>query len=162
MRSLRIFAALAIIALVLCPFCLANADSQEGSDMKQQGSMSKDAAEMQEGSDMKHQGSMSKEAGGMPSKPPYCKPEACMSIMLKKEEDRERIVKEVLKDEATRDLLLEKIAGNAKLQKELMKKMKEKKHGEGFMMMHEGMMQGEGGMMKPEDMMQGEGSASKE
>jgi len=143
MKGLKLFASLAIIGLLLCPFCLANADSQEGSDMK-------------------HEGSMSKEAEGMPSKPPYCNPEACMSIMLKKQEDRARIVEEILKDEVTRDLLMEKIADDAELQRELMEKMKEKKHGEGSMMKHEDMMHGEGSMMKHEDMMHGEGSGSKE
>ena len=143
MKELKLLAALAIVALVLCPFCLANADSQEGSDMR-------------------HEGSMSKEAEGMPSKPPYCKPEACMSIMLNKQEDRERIVDEILKDEATRDLLMERIADDAELQRELMEKMKEKKHGDGSLMRHDDMMHGEGSMMKHDNMMHGEGSHSKE
>jgi hypothetical protein len=143
MKGLKLFAALVIIGLILCPFCLVNADSREGSDMK-------------------HEGSMPKGGEDMPSKPPYCRPEACMSIMLKKQEDRARIVEEILKDEATRDLLMEKIADNAELQRELMEKMKEKKHGEGSMMKHEEMMHGEGSMMKHDDMMHGEGSDSKE
>ena len=143
MKFLKLVAVFTLIALVIYPFCPANADSHEGSDLK-------------------HEGSTSKEAESMPSKPPYCKPAECMSIMLKKQEDRERIVEEILKDQAARDLLMERIAGDEQLQSELMEKMKEKKHGEDSMMKHHDMMHGEGSMMKHDDMMHGEGSGSKD
>jgi len=151
MKGLSLFATLAIIALVLCPFSLAYAGSEEGSATKHEGSAMK-----QEGSGAQHEGSMMKEAEETPSKPPYCKPKACMNIMLKTQEDREQIVDEILKDEATRELLLEKIAADSSMCDKLMKKMKEKKQGEGSMMKHEEMEHGQGSMMKHE------GSASKE
>ena len=141
MKGLKFFAALVVVTLVLCPICLAHAD-------------------MQEGSGAKHEGSATKEADDMSSKPP-CKPAACMGVMLKKHEDRVRIVDEMLKDEATRNILMQRIADDDSLQKELMQKMKEKKHGEGSMMKHEDMQHGEGSMMKHEDMQHGEGSTMK-
>ena len=136
MKRLQLLTLPVIIALFLSPFCLAH-------------------AEVQEGSGMKHPGSTAKEAEDMSSKPPYCKPAACMKVMLKNREDRELIVEEVLKDEATRRLLIQRIAANPGLRKERMQKMKERKQGESGAMKHEDMMHGEGSMMKRE------GSASK-
>ncbi len=133
MNALKVVGFVALIFLLLSPVNTALAESPEGSMEKHEGSMPKAVSEMQ-------------------GKQMACTPEH-MKMMLRQRESRMCVVDSVLEDEDTKQILMEKIAGDPKMRKAMMQKceMMEKKPGEGSMMKQEEMMHHEGSMMKQED-----------
>lgn len=89
-----------------------------------------------------------------PESPQMCSPEH-MRMMLQTRADRECVAETVLQDEATTEIIMNKIVADPQLRKRMMERMHQEMQkrmmepkGEGGMMEHGGMMHGEGGMMQ--------------
>ncbi|RJP16134.1 MAG: hypothetical protein C4520_19165 [Candidatus Abyssobacteria bacterium SURF_5] len=125
----KIFVAIAVGIILLCPLAFAHAQNED------EQAVAPDQGEEQ----------LARAQTDL-----LCSPEH-MRTMLQNDQDKECVAEAALKDEATTEILMDKIVADPGLRKKMMQKMHAAMHER--MMEHKRGMQGEGGMMEEGGMM---------